>query len=441
MATKGVFNNMKKNTDFRLLFLVVLLFFGVSGYSTENFDNDSTVLFPFLKKELNTGFIYQLQQEREQELTDNSNYLEELTTNSLLFKWSNRNWKYLVFRQESWDYTFEAGPFLGSGTLVDSTETEYIDASQDVIGLRTRAAARYSSRFYYDFKNYTIVKVNAWGRFDFYRQNADGMRTDSLQVSAPYSEESDQSKFRYGFQAAAGWGRGRLNAMNHFMVAEYLLENNYERRNFSDEEITRLAVEIGKIKHSRNARAGHDAAIEAEQLKSFINRQMLLEAPESILADWEMGEFMPRMDGTRVELGPFFNYYNREPDFIYGGYLKFEHENYCNLNWNRVVKASLSYNSYKKQDWMLLETELGWSFYPNLKTRYDFGLKYVPGVTVNDIDDFGTVRHNFIPYVNYYSQLNSKYRMDLAFSWRISEKEKFMIPGPEVSVSFYRSRY
>ncbi|HKL33871.1 MAG TPA: hypothetical protein VJ919_15125, partial [Tangfeifania sp.] len=269
---------MKKNTDFRLLFLVVLLFFGVSGYSTENFNNDSTVLFPFLKKELNTGFIYQLQQEREQELTDNSNYLEELTTNSLLFKWSNRNWKYLVFRQESWDYTFEAGPFLGSGTLVDSTETEYIDASQDVIGLRTRAAARYSSRFYYDFKNYTIVKVNAWGRFDFYRQNADGMRTDSLQVSAPYSEESDQSKFRYGFEASAGWGRGRLNAMNHFMVAEYLLENNYERRNFSDEEITRLAVEIGKIKHSRNARPGHDAAIEAEQLKSFINRQMLLEA-------------------------------------------------------------------------------------------------------------------------------------------------------------------
>ncbi len=150
---------------------------------------------------------------------------------------------------------------------------------------------------------------------------------------------------------------------------------------------------------------------------------------------------MPRMNGTRIELGPFFNYYNREPDFIYGGYLTFENEKYCNLNWNRLLKVSLSYNGYKRQDWLLLETELGWSFYPNLKNRYDFGLKYVPGVTVNGIDDFGTVRHNFVPYVNYYSQLSSKYRMDLAFSWRISEKEKFMIPGPEFSVSFYRSRY
>lgn len=433
---------MKKNTNLRLFFLFVLMWFGFSGFtSAKNFQNDSTALFPFLKKELNAGFSYKLQQEREQELTDNSNFLEELTTNSLLFQWSNRNWRYLVFRQESWNYTFEAGPFIGNGTLIDSARTEFTDANHDIIGLRTRAAANYASRFYYDFKNYTIVKVNAWGRFDYYRQNADGTITDSLQVSAPYSEESDEAKFRYGFEAEAGWGRGRLNPMNHFMVAEYLLKNNYERRNFSDNEIARLAVEIGKIKHSRDARLGHDAEVEAEQLKAFINQQMLLEAPESILADWEMGEFMPRMNGTRVELGPFFNYYNREPDFIYGGYLKFEHEKYCNLNWNRLLKASLSYNSYKKQDWLLLETELGWSFYPNLKTRYDFGLKYVPGVTVNGIDDFGTVRHNFVPYVNYYSQLNSKYRMDLAFSWRISEKEKFMIPGPEVSVSFFRSRY
>ena len=421
--------------------MVVLTLSGFTGRANENFKNDSTVLFPFVKKELNTGLIYRLQENRDQVLTDNSNNLEELTTNSLLFKWSNRNWKYLVFRQESWNYTFEAGPFLGSGTLTDSTKAEFIDADQDVIGLRTRAAASYASRFYYDFKNYTIVKVNAWGKYDLYRRNAEGMRTDSNQVTTDYSAESDQSELRYGFEAAAGWGRGRLNPMNHFMVAEYLLKNNYERRNFSDEEITRLAVEIGKIKHSRNARLGHNAEVEAEQLKAFINQQMLLEAPENILAEWEMGEFMPRMNGTRVELGPFFNYYNREPDFIYGGYLKIEHENYCNLKWNRVVKASLSYNSYKKQDWLLLETQLGWSFYPNLKSRYDFGLKYVPGVTVNGVDDFGAVRHNFVPYINYYSQLTSKYRMDLAFSWHISEKEKFMIPGPEVSFSFYRSRY
>lgn len=424
-----------------LILLVSLMLSGFSGQAFEYLEDDSTLFFPFQKKELNTGFIYRLQAEREQELTDNSNFLEELTTNSLLFNWSNRNWRYLLFRQESWNYTFEVGPFLGNGTLIDSTKIEYIDADRDIIGLRTRIAASYASRFYYDYKNYTIVKVNAWGRLDFYRQNVDGMRTDSLQVVAPYTSETDRSRFRYGFEATAGWGRGRLNPMNHFMVAEYLLKNNYARRNFSNDEITRLAIEIGKIKHNRDARVGHDAKSEAEQLKSFINQQMLLEEPESIIDDWALGEFMPRMNGTRIELGPFFNYYNREPDFIYGGYLKVEHEKYCSLNWNRLLKASLSYNSYKKEDWLLLETELGWSFYPNLKTRYDFGLKYVPGVTVKNFEDFGIVRHNFIPYVNYYSQINPKYRMDLALSWRIADSDKFMMPGPEVSVSFYRSRY
>ncbi len=120
MAPKGVLRNMKKYKGIKILFLVLLIFSGFSGFSAEGFENDSTVLFPFLKKELNTGFIYRLQEEREQELTDNSKFLEELITNSLLFRWSNRKWKYLVFRQEDWNYTFEAGPFLGSGTFTDS---------------------------------------------------------------------------------------------------------------------------------------------------------------------------------------------------------------------------------------------------------------------------------------------------------------------------------
>lgn len=423
------------------VFFILLFLSHLQSSALGEFKTDSLSYFNYFKKELNTGFTYSLQKEREQIRTENTNDFEEITMNFLRFRWANRNWNLAPFKQEKWEYNFEIGPFYGSGTLLDSSATQVIDAEQNVMGVRAIAAARYASRFYYDHKNYTIVKLDARGSYGLLRSDASGTVTDSLGLETPYSKKSDLSKLRYGFEAKAGWGRGRLNAMNHFMIAQYLFEKNYERRNFSDSEIVLLAREIGRIKHARDARIGHDPEKEAEQLTAYLNRELMLEPPEAVLSDWEMGEFSPRFEGTRMEIGPFFNYFNREPDFIFGGYLQFENAKYCNLKWNRNLSASLSYNSYKERDWILLETELGWSFYPNLKTRYDFGLKYVPGVIVNEIDDFGTVRHNFIPYVNYYSQLSSKYRMDLAFSWRIAENDTFVLPGPEVSVSFYRSKY
>jgi hypothetical protein len=76
-----------------------------------------------------------------------------------------------------------------------------------------------------------------------------------------------------------------------------------------------------------------------------------------------------------------------------------------------------------------------------LKTEYGFGLKYMPGMVVDGFDDIGPIRHNFIPYLEYFSQVNSKYRIETALAWRIAPNDQFMLPGPEVSVSVYRSKY
>ncbi len=103
--------------------------------------------------------------------------------------------------------------------------------------------------------------------------------------------------------------------------------------------------------------------------------------------------------------------------------------------------AALSYNAYKRDDWVLLETHLGWSLYPSLKSEYGFGIKYIPGMMIRKIDDLGKVRHNFVPYLEYFSQLNSKYRVETTFAWRIAPNDRFMIPGPEMNITFYRSRY
>lgn len=46
------------------------------------------------------------------------------------------------------------------------------------------------------------------------------------------------------------------------------------------------------------------------------------------------------------------------------------------------------------------------------------------------INDVGKVRHNFVPYLECFSQINSKYRMETALAWRIAPNDRFMIPGP-----------
>ncbi|WP_372949097.1 hypothetical protein [Mariniphaga sp.] len=428
-----------KNFGYIIITVLLVLLLSESGFSQPN--SDSTSLSFFIKKELNTGAVFSFDAAREEFRTDKTRKFEEITKGFTGFRWENRNWIFLPYRQENWNILFEAGPYYGEGDWIDSAKVQAIGAEQKLTGIKGKLQANYTSRFYFDQKNYTIVSVNAWGLYGLFRRNASGFQTDSNQVTIPYNEKSEHSNLRYGFQAKAGWGMGRLNPMNHYMAANWLLEKYYPGRLFSEEEILKVAREIGRIKHQRNARIGHSAENERDQIGDFLKKELLLKSPGMVLSDWQLTEFRPRFNGSRIEFGPFFNYFNREPDFVYGGYLKFENHKYYSLKRNRNISASLSYNGYKRKDWILLETDLGWSFYPNLKTEYGFGVKYIPGLVVNGFDDIGPVRHNFVPYLEYFSQMNSKYRIETALAWRIVSNDQFMLPGPEVMVSVYRSRY
>jgi hypothetical protein len=426
---------------YKILLPVAMMFFiSGSALNAQNF-TDTTGLLYYLKKEFNTGIVFSVKPEREELRTDNSRNFEKLVRSDLSFSWANQNWYYLPFRQEQWNFSVEAGPFFGKGELIDSA-SQIIDASHRLMGLKGSANAGYLRRFYFDHKNYTLVSLKGWGRYEFYRQSAEGLVTDSAQITLPYDETTESSKLRYGFKARAGWGIGRINPINHYMTAAWLLEKYYPGRNFSEEEFRLVARETGRIKHQRIVQAGHAADQEVEQLVNYLRNRLFLEAPSGeILSDWERTEFRPRLQGTRVEFGPFFNYFNREPDFVYGGYIQFENEKYCNINWNRKFLAGLSYNSYKTHDWLLLETVLGWSWYPAIHNELGFGVKYIPGMVVSGLDDLQPVRHNIIPYTEYYSQLSSKYRIEISFAYRIAPNDRFMLPGPELSVSVYKSSY
>ncbi len=430
---------MRKSVS--VIFFVVFSLLLSSLNSLSQMNSDSDALFFFIKKELNSGYVISFDSEREELRTEETRKFEKIMNGYAGFRWENRNWIFLPNRQETWNYQLQLGPYFGKGDLVDSSFTQFIDTEQKLAGLRGNVQAGYTSRFYFDSKNYTLVSVNVWGRYNLYQRNAEGFLTDSNQVLNPYNEKSEHSKLRYGFRAKAGWGMGRLNPMNHYMAAEWLLEKYYPGRLFSVDEILKVAREIGRIKHSRNARAGHSSEVERELLAEFLNKQLYLKTPGGNTSDWELTEFRPRFEGSRVEFGPFFNYFNREPDMVYGGYLKYEKHKYCSLKRNRIISANLSYNGYKNHDWVLLETALGWSFYPGLKTEYGFGVKYIPGMVVDGFDNIGPVRHNFIPYLEYFSQINSKFRIETVLAWRITPNDQFMLPGPEVMVSVYRSKY
>jgi hypothetical protein len=421
-----------------ILTVVILLFFkNAKGYGK----SDTTQLLNYIKRENTSGITFKGFPQREQLLTKTSIDFEELFAGSAKYQFTTSFWNLEIYKQEIAMFNFETGFLAGRGNLRDSSFVEEIIADHTIMGWRSNAAVNYSSRFYYDLNNYTLVELNAWGRFDLYNEKAKGTVIDSLFIESNYDVNDTKNKLRFGFQAKAGWGFGRLNPVNHLMVAEFLMDKYYTGRLFSEIELTKLAKQIGKIKNRRSMNSRNLTEKEVEELAAFLRSNYMLKNPGTINTDWVLGEFQPRFDGTRLELGPFFNYYNREPDFVYGGFAKLEQSKYINKSRNRNLCATLNYSRYKKQNWLVLEADLGWSFYHNLKSYFDLGFKYVPGTVVHDINDIEPISHNFIPYVEYFTQLNSASRISLAFAWRVADGEQFMQSGPEFSLSIYRSRY
>ncbi|KAF0238697.1 MAG: hypothetical protein FD181_698 [Prolixibacteraceae bacterium] len=428
---------MKRDTVLSIVFILIAS--SNIGFAQFNFKNSE--IFQYRKNEINWGLHYAASPEMEETRTEFWSEYEELFTGAAKFQFNKFYWDFQEFKQERFDFNLGAGLLWGNGNWVDSSAVANIEADHKINGLRTGASANYTSRFYYNKRNYTLVKVSGWARYDLYRQNSTGVSTDSDNVVTILNEQTKDNKFRYGAEGRAGWGMGRLKPMNHFMAADYILKTYYKHRQFSQDEIAKFAAEIGRIKHRRNLQTTHKTDAEAGQMQEFLNQKMFLIPVGSLEHEWKSGEFLPRFDGNRVEFGPFFTYYNHEPDFIYGGYFMFNHFKYCSTNWNRNFSIGLNYNAYKRQDWILAEVDMGWSYFVKIRGQFDFGVKYIPGIAIDGSGNSGELNNGFIPYLGYFTQIDSKNRIDVKLAYRISEDERLMLSGPEVSVSVYRSRY
>lgn len=421
------------------LLVMVLLMTGsaVTGQSLFSNSEDLT----FMKRELNAGLNLFVRPEKEDIRTEETLFrLEQTPIAGQLFI-ENSNFVFLPFRQDQWRYSLQAGPFFGTGTFADSSSNRSIEADMSPRGLRLKADIDFSTRFYWDSRNFTFVQLNGWGNFDVYSRNSEGTVIDSNQVESTYTDDARINKLRYGLQAKAGWGIGRLNAVNHYANAQRLLEKHYPGKMFSTDEIRTVARAIGRIKHQRNISGGRPSEMETEQLTGFINNNLLLVIPEGVQSDWELTESRVRYQGSRVEAGPFFNYYNREPDFVYGGFIRFENHRYFNPGLNSYLAGGMNYNGYKKDDWVTFEATAGLSWYPSLSREISVGLRYLPGMLFTRFSDLHPVRHAVVPYLEYFSQLNSRYRLEAAFAYRIARQDEFVMPGPELSISIYRSWY
>ncbi|MCE4564807.1 hypothetical protein INQ51_10840 [Maribellus sp. CM-23] len=450
---------MKNPYSQRLSILTIVAFLLSSFHMSAQDINREVVSFK--KREVNAGWIFQLGKEREELRTDVSRFFEDQTSLNGGYRIENTFWNIQDYRQDELNFSFDLGPFGAYGNWIDSSKVSNLKADQYLYGLRSSANLNYRYRYYYDAKNYTAFEFSGWGRYEVYRQSLDGTSIDSLGVVTDIDRTQTEDRLRYGFQARGGFGIGRLSPMNHLMAAHFLLEKYYPGRIFSDYEIAQFAQVIAQMKNDRDFKEGHDTEKEMAALNQFLNGKFLLEPADAMLADWPYAEFDPRYEGKRFEMGPFFKYFNQEPDFIWGGYIQYEDARYKNVNWNRNFSAGLTYNRYKKpdekvtnsedglhpvfqnsyRDWMTAEIDLGWSYYSQLRSRFNFGVKYVPGIDLNGFKDLGTLSHNFVPYVGYFSQLSSKSRIRLDFSWRIADGEQFMVSGPEFSLGIYRSSY
>ncbi len=402
---------------------------------------DSAHQLFYIKKEITKGALFGGQYERESLVSNSSFYSEKLYVGSAAYQVNAKVWNFLDYKQETMNLLFNVGPMVGDGTFRKNGVEGMIDADRQVYGLRGLVAANYERRYYYDQKTYTLVQVNAWGRNDIFWQNTKGNLIDTNLVSKKYSNEKVIDRLRYGINAKGAWGMGRLNPMNHYMIADYVLKNFYPRRIFSEIEKENLAGKIGIIKQRREPGVERSAAEELSEVYDFLRSNMLLEAPAFSEAEWLKGEFLPRYNGARFEIGPFFNYYNREPDFYYGGFAQFRNDRYINFGWNRNISLEANYNHYKNQDWASFIADIGYSYFPDLENKISLGVKYIPSVTVYRLDKIDPIRNNFVPYFEYFTQVNEKNRVSLSFAWKIADSDDFMVSGPEFSVSFYRSSY
>lgn len=428
---------MKRRQFITITFLISIFTVPISGWG--QLHKVETDKLEFIRSEINWGLNYSGLNERDSWRTDEAKYDEKMYSNSANFLLENRIWDFSENLQHEFYGSVKAGPLWGKGTWNDSSYIEEIDAEHKLKGLRAAVSADYSLRYYYNNRNYTLLKINGWVQYDLYNQSSEGTVTDSNLVVSDYIEDSKGDKLKTGIDARAGWGLGRLAAVNHFMAAEFLVKKYYPERDFSRDEILMLAGEIARIKNSRDLRTGHRPEIELQQIEKFLNQKMIQMPKPIMIADWELGELMPRYSGSRVEFGPFFQYYNKEPDFVYGGYFLFENARYCHMKWNRNFSAAINYNAYKHNDWATGEIKLGWSYFQQMKSQWDLGFSYVPALEIGD--ENACFYQGIVPYLTWFTQLNSKNRIDMSFAWRFTSDEKLMLPGPEISVSVYRSRY
>ncbi len=434
---------IKRNDIFFAFILQVFALVQVSGSPVKQSWQDSLETCQFKKTEINSGLLFYRNNSRESFATEFSEFTEKRNNYTFYGTFGVNSWRFLDLLQEEIQLSAGIGPLYSTGDSERSTASITTKLDNRLYGVSAFTDLQYAGRFYYDQTNYALIDVRGYGRFEKVKINSEGYLQENGEgiSKTPITRESHDNRLRYGLDARAGVGFGRLDPVNYRMQAEYLLETYYKGKLFSGEETARVRSAISEIKNNRNLKEGHSPEKERDELLTFLREKMLLRLPDSRDDIWQFSEFMPRFAGKRFETGPFFSYYNREPDFIYGGFARYEVHSYRNYNQNVCFLTEASYNRYKKRDWFLWETAFQVDYYKNPQSLFSLGIKYVPGLVVNNFKDIEPVQHTLIPYLEYYRQLNEKHRMMLVFRYRIAEENEFFMNGPEFSLAFYRSRY
>jgi hypothetical protein len=213
---------MRKTCKLLNIFVLSLFFFqSVLMVFAQNLQNQIPV---YIKKERTSGIFFKLNNEREELRNDESRYFEKGNNYGMKFQYSDKVWVYLPETQQYRGFSADFGFVGGNGSVLDSSKQSEIKADQVYAGVGTRLSGDYASRFYYSNKHYTLVQTSGYTNFNWYKQNQSGTQIQPQKAETPFQSNGYDAKFRAGLQAAAAWGYGRMNPVNHYFTARYILE-------------------------------------------------------------------------------------------------------------------------------------------------------------------------------------------------------------------------
>lgn len=284
---------------------------------------------------------------------------------------------------------------------------EYHDTNKTAI---TSGLDFYWDRQVYFNKSKIFIEISNYLQYGLHYDYKKDLHSYNNKIE---TDESKNSRQRVNMKIGFGGGIGRIEKVNDFWQAYYMLEKLRGQkslaREFGEDDIYEFATLVSQLKNKRFFDSRLRKIAELQELDSFLHTKGLVENTNisyfTTLNDyWSYGSFGERKSGTvlKVLLGPEYETYfiknNEENSTILDQFYltltpSLESYKQLNLYWERHFKLSVASRAYHYQtieedyygiyyiseygNLLKANAELGYGFFPDSRTSLNFAIGYL----------------------------------------------------------------